>query len=73
MAVAFVLQPYKCQTLVFLVRNKSDTLEQNWRKLKLWKAVGREFQSFESLWKISLCRGCVLQEGSWTFIWKRKE
>jgi len=24
-AVTFVLQPCKCQTLVFLVRNKSDT------------------------------------------------
>jgi len=33
MAVAFVLQPCKCQTLFFLVRNKSDTLEQNWREL----------------------------------------
>jgi len=34
-AVALVLQPRKCQALVFLVRNKSDTLEQNWRELKL--------------------------------------
>jgi len=32
-AVAFVLQPCKCQALVFLVRNKSDTLEQKWREL----------------------------------------
>ena len=33
-AVALVLQPCKCQALVFLGRNKSDTLEQNWRELK---------------------------------------
>ena len=43
MAVAFVLQPCECQTLVFLVRNKSDTLKRNWRELQFWRAVGREF------------------------------
>jgi len=26
------------------------------------KAVGREFQSFEPLWKKELCPECVLQE-----------
>jgi len=35
MAVAFVLHPCLCQILVFLVRNKSDIYEQNWRELKL--------------------------------------
>jgi len=50
MAAAFVLQRYKSQTLVFLVRNKSDTLEQNWPELKLRRAVG------ESSKALSLCR-----------------
>jgi len=36
------------------------------------KAVARELQSW-ALWKKELCRECVLQEGSWTFIWKREE
>ena len=72
-AVALILKPCKCQALVVLVRNKSDTLEQNWRELKLWRQVGIEFQSFEPLWKKELCKECVLQEGSWTFVWKREE
>jgi len=35
LAVALVLQPCKCQALVCLVRNKSDTFEQNWRERTL--------------------------------------
>jgi len=35
-------------------------------------AVVGDFQCFEHLEKI-MCRECDLQEGSWTFIWKREE
>jgi len=47
LAVALVLQPCKCQALVFLVRNKSDTSEQNWRELTLYIAFEADGQLFQ--------------------------
>jgi len=64
MAVAFVFQPCICQILVFLVRNKCNTLERNWRELNI--PLPLIMASFCNVWR--RCVFCLPLHCQWLII-----